>query len=135
MRPAPLRAGDCASHQDRAGEEDTSGVERPYVCACASRYGAPSSSKSAGFEYTKANVLSARSWLARRIEDALREGFARAYETLRVDPNRYLFQLRTAHGLPIATFRGMATLPIEVVDEVADPGRKCPDSVLTITAW
>ena len=61
-----------------------------------------------------------RSWLARRIEDALREGFARAYETLRVDPNRYLFQLRTAHGLPIATFRGMATLPIEVVDEVAD---------------
>jgi hypothetical protein len=54
---------------------------------------------------------------------------------LRVDPNRYLFQLRTAHGLPIATFRGMATLPIEVVDEVADPGRKCPDSVLTITAW
>jgi len=61
-----------------------------------------------------------RSWLARRIEDALREGFARAYETLRVDPDRYLFQLRTAHGLPIATFRGTATLPIEVVDEVAD---------------
>jgi hypothetical protein len=60
-----------------------------------------------------------RSWLARRIEDALREGFARAYETLRVDPDRYLFQLRTAHRLPIATFRGMATLPIEVVDEVA----------------
>jgi len=61
-----------------------------------------------------------RSWLARRIEDALREGFARAYETLRVDPDRYLFQLRTAHGLPIATFRGMATLPIELVDEIAD---------------
>jgi len=61
-----------------------------------------------------------RSWLARRIEGALREGFARAYETMRVDPDRYLFQLRTAHGLPIATFRGMATLPIETVDEVAD---------------
>ncbi len=61
-----------------------------------------------------------RSWLARRIEDALREGFARAYETLRVDPDRFLFQLRTAHELPIATFRGMATLPIGVVDEVAD---------------
>ena len=61
-----------------------------------------------------------RSWLARRIEDALREGFARAYETLRVDPDRYLFQLRTAHGLPVATFHGMATLRIEVVDEVAD---------------
>ena len=61
-----------------------------------------------------------RSWLARCIEGALREGFARAYETLRVDPDRYLFQLRTAHGLPVATFHGMATLRIEVVDEVAD---------------
>jgi len=61
-----------------------------------------------------------RSWLARRVEDALREGFARAYETLRVDPDRYLFYLRTAHELPIATFRGMATLPIETVDEVAE---------------
>ena len=60
-----------------------------------------------------------RSWLARRIEDALREGFARAYESLRVDPERYLFHLRTAHELPIATFRGMATLPLETVDEVA----------------
>ncbi len=61
-----------------------------------------------------------RSWLARRIENALRDGFARAYETMRVDPDRYLFHLRTAHELPIATFRGMATLPIETVDEVAD---------------
>ncbi len=61
-----------------------------------------------------------RSWLSRRIESALREGFARAYETVRVDPDHYLFHLRAAHGLPIATFRGMATLPIEVVDEVAD---------------
>jgi EcsC protein family len=61
-----------------------------------------------------------RSWLARRVESALREGFVRAYETLRVDPDRYLFHLRTAHELPIATFRGMATLPIETVDDVAE---------------
>jgi len=61
-----------------------------------------------------------RSWLARRIEGALRQGFARAYETVRVDPDRYLFQLRTAHELPIATFRGMATLPMGVVDDVAE---------------
>ena len=50
----------------------------------------------------------------------MRQGFARAYETVRVDPDRYLFQLRTAHELPIATFRGMATLPIETVDDVAE---------------
>jgi len=61
-----------------------------------------------------------RSWLARRVEDALRQGFARAYETMRVDPERFLFHLRTAHELPIATFRGMATLPIETVDDVAE---------------
>lgn len=61
-----------------------------------------------------------RSWIARRVESALREGFARAYETVRVDPDHFLFHLRAAHGLPIATFRGTATLPIEVVDEVAD---------------
>jgi len=60
-----------------------------------------------------------RSWLARRVETALRKGFARAYETLRVDPDHYLFHLRTAHELPIATFRGMATLPIQTVDDVA----------------
>jgi len=61
-----------------------------------------------------------RSWLTRRVEGALRQGFVRAYETLRVDPDRYLFHLRTAHELPIATFRGMATLPIETVDDVAE---------------
>ena len=60
------------------------------------------------------------SWLARRIEEALREGFARAYESLRVDPDRYLFHLRSAHELPITSFRGMAKLPIETVDSVAE---------------
>ena len=60
------------------------------------------------------------SWLARRIEEALREGFARAYESLRVDPDRYLFHLRSAHELRITTFRGMAKLPIETVDSVAE---------------
>ena len=63
---------------------------------------------------------SSHSWLARRIEEALREGFARAYESLRVDPDRYLFHLRSAHELPITTFRGMAKLPIETVDSVAE---------------
>ena len=43
----------------------------------------------------------------------------RAYQTVRVDPARFLFQLQGAHGLPIATFRGMATLPVETVDQIA----------------
>lgn len=61
-----------------------------------------------------------KSWLALRVEDALRQGFERAYQTVRVDPERYLFQLQAAHGLPIATFAGTATLPLETVDEVAE---------------
>lgn len=58
--------------------------------------------------------------MSRRVEEALQKGFERAYESLRVDPERYLWHLRAAHGLPIATFGGMATLPIETVDQVAD---------------
>lgn len=43
-----------------------------------------------------------------------------AYETVRVDPAHFLFQLQGAHGLPISTFRGMATLPMETVDDIAE---------------
>ena len=65
-------------------------------------------------------MAGAKTWLSRRVEDAVRRGFERAYESVRVDPERYLFHLRSAHELPIASFRGIATLPIETVDEVAD---------------
>ena len=61
-----------------------------------------------------------KTWLSRRVEDAVRRGFERAYQSVRVDPERYLFHLRAAHGLPIVSFRGIATLPIETVDAVAD---------------
>jgi uncharacterized protein (DUF697 family) len=61
-----------------------------------------------------------KSWLLRRAEKAIRGGLTRAYETIRVDPNRFLMQLRVAHGLPIATFQGTFTLPVDRLDEVAD---------------
>ena len=67
----------------------------------------------------KLEQMSTKGWLSRRIEDAVRSGMTRAYETVRVDPAQFLFHLQGAHGLPIATFRGMATLPIETVDEIA----------------
>jgi EcsC protein family len=81
-----------------------------------------SSSRALPNDFSKLNGMFSlpRSWLVRRIEDALREGLARAYESLRVDPERYLFHLRSAHELPITTFRGMATLPIERVDDIAE---------------
>ena len=60
-----------------------------------------------------------KSWLRRRVERAIRGGLTRAYQTVRVDPDRFLLQLRIAHGLPIAGFRGVYTLPVEQLDGVA----------------
>ena len=61
-----------------------------------------------------------KSWLRRRVEGGIREGLTRTYETVKVDPGRFLMQLRAAHGLPLATFHGVYTLPVESLDDVAD---------------
>jgi hypothetical protein len=60
------------------------------------------------------------SWLVRRAENALRRGFTRAYDTVRVDPGRYLLQLQTAHRLPISTFQGVYSVDVEALDNVAE---------------
>ena len=60
-----------------------------------------------------------RSWLARKSEDALRQGFMRAYETVRVDPKQYLVHLQAAHGLPVQTYRGVFSVPVEELDAIA----------------
>src|SRR5271157_5601217 len=61
-----------------------------------------------------------KSWLRRRVEGAIRGGLTRAYETVRVDPSRFLMQLRIAYGLPVASFRGVYTLEMERLDNVAE---------------
>ena len=60
-----------------------------------------------------------KSWLRRRVEGAIRGGLTRAYQTVRVDPERFLIQLRIAYGLPIAGFRGVYSLEISRLDDVA----------------
>ena len=60
-----------------------------------------------------------KSWLVRRVEDALKKGFEQAYETVRVDPGRYLLTVRLAHNLPVESFRSMFTVPVETLDELA----------------
>jgi hypothetical protein len=42
-----------------------------------------------------------KSWLRGRLEEALGSGLTRAYETVKVDPAKFLLQLRAAYGLPI----------------------------------
>ena len=61
-----------------------------------------------------------KSWLRRRVEGAIQGGLTRAYETIKVDPGRFLMQLRVAYGLPLATFHGVYTLPMERLDDVAE---------------
>lgn len=61
-----------------------------------------------------------QSWLRRRAEGAIRKGLTRAYETVRVDPDRFLLQLQTAHDLPIATFRGVYSVDLQQLDGVAE---------------
>lgn len=61
-----------------------------------------------------------KSWLSRRAENALRGGLTRAYQTVRISPDRFLFQLRAAYGLPIVTFRGVYSVEISRLDDVAD---------------
>jgi hypothetical protein len=61
-----------------------------------------------------------KSWMRRRVEGAIRGGLTRTYDTIKVDPGRFLMQLRIAHGLPLATFHGVYTLPVERLDDVAE---------------
>jgi hypothetical protein len=61
-----------------------------------------------------------KSWLRRRAEGAFRGGMTRAYETVRVNPDRFLFQLRAAHGLPIVTFHGVYSVEMSRLDDVAE---------------
>ncbi len=60
-----------------------------------------------------------KSWLGRRVESALRSGFQHAYETVKVDPSKFLLQLRIAHGLPISTFQGVYSVEMSVLDDLA----------------
>ncbi|MGO9126092.1 MAG: EcsC family protein [Terriglobales bacterium] len=59
------------------------------------------------------------SWLRRRVETGLRRGFERAYQTVKVDPGRFLLQLRAAYGLPIGSFQGLYSVDLGLIDDVA----------------
>jgi hypothetical protein len=61
-----------------------------------------------------------KTWLRRHAEDALRTGLTRAYETVRVHPDKFLLQLRAAYGLPITTFHGLFSVDLAQIEDVAD---------------
>lgn len=60
------------------------------------------------------------SWIRRRAEQAMKIGLLRAYRGVGVNPERYLNHLRRAYGLHVTSFREMNTVPLPVVDYLAD---------------
>ena len=60
-----------------------------------------------------------KTWLRRRVDDGLRRGFQHAYETVKVDPSKFLLQLRSAYGLPITNFQGVYSLEVGHLDVLA----------------
>ncbi|HEY3975128.1 MAG TPA: EcsC family protein [Candidatus Sulfotelmatobacter sp.] len=61
-----------------------------------------------------------KSWLRRRVETALVKGLSRAYSTVRVDPEKFLLQLRAAYRVPISGYHGLYALEMGEIDAVAD---------------
>src|SRR5882672_3300849 len=51
---------------------------------------------------------------------ALSKGLNRAYSTVRVDPGKFLMQLRTAYRLPISGYHGVYSLEVGELDAVAE---------------
>jgi hypothetical protein len=61
-----------------------------------------------------------KSWLRRRVETGMVKGLTRAYSSVRVDPDKFLMQLRAGYRVPISGYHGMYSLEIGEVDAVAD---------------
>lgn len=61
-----------------------------------------------------------KSWLRQRIERSLSNSLTHAYKTVRVDPDRFLMELRAGHGLPITSFQGIYSVDAPVLDDIAE---------------
>lgn len=61
-----------------------------------------------------------KSLLRRGLEAAIRRGFTRAYNTIKVDPDKHMEHLRMAYGLPALTYDGIASLDTRLLDRIAE---------------
>src|SRR6202051_2641665 len=61
-----------------------------------------------------------KSWLRRRDEAGMVRGLTRAYSTVRVDPDKFLLQLRAGYRVPISGYHGLYSLEVGEIDAVAD---------------
>ena len=63
---------------------------------------------------------SRKSLLRRGLEGALRSGFLKAYQTVKVDPEQYLRHLRIAYNLPALTYQGVYSVNLALLDDIAE---------------
>jgi hypothetical protein len=70
--------------------------------------------------HTMTSSSDKKSWMRRRLENGIRGAFTRAYHTIKVDPDRYLEHLRLAYDLPALTYNGVYSVPMHVLDEIAE---------------
>jgi hypothetical protein len=59
-----------------------------------------------------------KGWLRGKVEEAIKHGLTNAYNTVKVEPEKFLVQLRTAYGLPVSTFQGVYSVPLEQLDAI-----------------
>lgn len=65
-------------------------------------------------------AVEGKSWFRRRVESALVKGLTRAYSTVRVDPEKFLLQLRAAYRVPISGYHGVFSLDVRELDIVSE---------------
>jgi len=77
--------------------------------------------RSGGTAYTGTSMarIEKKGWVRRRLEDAIRSAFMKAYQTIKVDPDKYLEHLRMAHDLPALTYDGVYSVDVDALDHIA----------------
>jgi uncharacterized protein (DUF697 family) len=69
--------------------------------------------------YTESMADIKKGWVRRRLEDAIRSAFMKAYQTIKVDPDKYLEHLRIAYDLPALTYNGVYSVDPVILDHIA----------------
>lgn len=60
-----------------------------------------------------------KSGMRNRLEGVIRTAFMKAYQTIKVDPEKYLEHLRMAYNLPALTYNGVYSVNPDLLDHIA----------------
>jgi hypothetical protein len=63
--------------------------------------------------------IAGKGWVRRGLEGAIRSAFMKAYQTIKVDPDKYLQHMRMAYDLPALTYNGVYSVDPDILDHIA----------------